>query len=218
MSTFVINAETRSDLGKGASRRLRRLAGTIPAVVYGGSDAPQSLSLLHKDIIKATQSEAFFSSVIDLNIDGKVQKVIVKDLQRHPAKQQILHADFLRAGKGTTLSLSVPLHFTNQETNSAVKQGGRVTHLMTQVDITSDAAHLPEFLEVDMQDVELGQIVHLSEIILPEGVEIPALQQGEDHDQPVATIIAKRDSADDADAADADDSAVAEDAGEAEEA
>lgn len=217
MSTFTIIAETRTDLGKGASRRLRRLAGLVPAVVYGGEQQPVSLSILHKDLIKATQSEAFFASVVDLSIDGKVQKVIVKDLQRHPAKQQILHVDFLRAGKGTILSLSVPLHFTHEDSNDAVKQGGRITHLMTQVDITSDASHLPEFLEVNMQTVELGQIVHMSDIILPEGVEIPALQQGEDHNQPVATIIAKRDSADDTDA-DTDSSDVAEDAGEAEEA
>jgi len=213
MSTFTVNAETRTDLGKGASRRLRRLANLVPAVVYGGEQQPQSLSIPHKDLIKATQSEAFFSSVIDLNIDGKVQKVIVKDLQRHPAKQQILHADFLRAGAGATLSLVVPLHFINEDTNEAIKQGGRVTHIMNQVDITCDAAHLPEFLVVDMKDVEAGQIVHLSDIVLPEGIQIPVLLQGEDHDQPVTTIIAKKadaDNADDADAADDADTDAAE--------
>ncbi|MEH6473276.1 MAG: 50S ribosomal protein L25/general stress protein Ctc [Halopseudomonas sp.] len=193
MSTFVINAETRTDMGKGASRRLRRLAGTIPAVVYGGADAPQSLSIPHKDILKATQSEAFFSSVINLNIDGKEQKVILKDLQRHPAKQQILHADFLRAAPGVKLTITVPLHFTNEELSEAIRLGGKASHTINQVEISCDAAHLPEFLEIDMQNIEAGHIIHLSEIKLPEGVVIPALQLGTDHDQPVATIARKRD-------------------------
>ncbi|MEH6825463.1 MAG: 50S ribosomal protein L25/general stress protein Ctc [Motiliproteus sp.] len=191
MSTFTINAAVRTDLGKGASRRLRRLAGTIPAVVYGGTEAPQSLSIAHKEILKATQSEAFFASVIDLSIDGKVEKVIVKDLQRHPAKQQILHADFLRAAPGVTLTITVPLHFTNEELNEAIKQGATITHSVNQVEINCDAAHLPEFIAVDIQNFEAGHIIHLSEIKLPEGVQIPALQLGEDHDQPVATINRK---------------------------
>ncbi len=193
MSTFTINAATRTDLGKGASRRLRRLAGTIPAVVYGGTEAPQSLSIAHKEILKATQSEAFFSNVITLNVDGTEQKVIVKDLQRHPAKQQILHADFLRAAPGVTLTITVPLHFTNEELNEAIKQGGKVTHTVNQVEISCDASHLPEFIEIDMEKIEAGHIIHLSEIKLPEGVEIPVLKQGEDHNQPIATIARKRD-------------------------
>lgn len=192
MSTFVINAEVRNDLGKGASRRLRREAGLIPAIVYGGKNKPVSLSIAHKDIIKATQSEAFFSSVITLNVDGKEQKVILKDLQRHPAKQQILHADFQRALKGTKLHVTIPLHFINEELSAAIKLGGKATHTISQVDISCDAAHLPEFIEVDMQNVKAGHIIHLSELVLPKGVEIPALQLGSDHDQPVATIAEKR--------------------------
>ncbi|MEH6649722.1 MAG: 50S ribosomal protein L25/general stress protein Ctc [Motiliproteus sp.] len=192
MSTFTINATVRNDLGKGASRRLRRLEGTIPAIVYGGKNKPVSLSIAHKDIIKATQSEAFFSSIITLNVEGKEQKVILKDLQRHPAKQQILHADFQRALKGTLLTVIVPLHFINEEKSEAIKLGGKATHTISQIEINCDAAHLPEFIEVDMENVAIGHIIHLSELVLPSGVEIPVLKLGADHDQPVATIAAKR--------------------------
>jgi large subunit ribosomal protein L25 len=201
MSAFTINATVRNDLGKGASRRLRRLEDTIPAVVYGGKNKPVSLSIAHKDIIKAVQSEAFFSSVITLNVEGKEQKVVIKDLQRHPAKNLILHADFQRALKGTKLTVIVPLHFTNEDLSDAIKMGGKPTHTINQVEINCDAAHLPEFIEVDMQNVEAGHIIHLSELVLPEGVVIPALQLGADHDQPVATIAAKR--GEDADEAEA---------------
>ncbi|MFT6914081.1 MAG: large subunit ribosomal protein L25 [Motiliproteus sp.] len=192
MSAFTIISETRTDLGKGASRRLRRLAFQVPAVVYGGEEKPQSLSILHKELYKATLSESFFSSIIDLSVDGKVQKVIIKDIQRHPSKQQILHVDFLRATAGAQLSLTVPLHFINEDLNEAIKHGGRVTHTMSQADITCDAAHLPEFLVIDMQHIAAGQIVHLSDIVLPEGIQIPALAQGEDHNQAVTTIVAKK--------------------------
>ena len=191
MSAFTINATVRNDLGKGASRRLRRLESTIPAIVYGGKNKPVSLSIAHKDIIKATESEAFFSSVITLNVDGKEQKVILKDLQRHPAKHLILHADFQRALKGTKLTLTIPLHFTNEDKSEAIRLGGKPTHTISQVEVSCDAASLPEFIEVDMQNVEAGHIIHLSELVLPKGVEIPVLALGADHDQPVATITQK---------------------------
>jgi large subunit ribosomal protein L25 len=150
------------------------------------------LSIAHKDIIKATDSEAFFSSVISLDVDGKEQKVILKALQRHPAKHLILHADFQRALKGSTLTVTVPLHFINEDKSEAVKLGGKPTHTINQIEIECDAAHLPEFIEVDMQNIEVGHIIHLSELTLPKGVVIPALALGADHDQPVATIARKR--------------------------
>ncbi|RDE18137.1 50S ribosomal protein L25/general stress protein Ctc [Motiliproteus coralliicola] len=192
MSEFTLNAQARNDLGKGASRRLRREAGLIPAVIYGGKEEPQSITLEHKAIIKAAESESFFSSLLTLSVDGAEQKVILKDLQRHPAKQLVLHADFQRAVNGETFTITVPLHFINEDKCSAIKLGGKASHIVNQVEIACTPETLPEFLSVDMQNVEVGQIVHLSDVQLPEGVEIPSLKLGADHNQPVATIARKR--------------------------
>ena len=192
MSEFVLNAEARADLGKGASRRLRREAGLIPAVIYGGNAEPKSITLEHKEIIKAASNEAFFSSILTLNVDGAEEKVILKDLQRHPAKQLVLHADFQRAVSGEKLTLTVPVHFVNEDKCEAIKLGGKASHIVNQVEICTTPEALPEYLTIDMQNVEVGQIVHLSDVALPEGVEIPALKLGADYNQPVASIARKR--------------------------
>ena len=189
MTDFTLNAKNRGDLGKGASRRLRRLADEIPAVIYGGNKDPQSISLLHKDLSHALENEAFFSHVIGLSIDGKAEDVILKDVQRHPAKARILHADFLRINKKQKLNVKVPLHFINEDTSVGVKmQGGAVSHSMSELDITCLPGDLPEYIEVDLAEVELEQIVHISDIKLPKGVESVALSHGMDHDLPVAAI------------------------------
>ena len=189
---FSLNAELREDTGKGSSRRLRRLEDKVPAIVYGGKKNPANITLAHKDIMKATENEAFFSHIIALNIGDKSEDVIVKDMQRHPAKPRILHVDFLRVSKNKPIHVNVPLHFINEETAIGVKQdGGKVSHSMTDVEIICLPAKLPEFLEVDMADVELDQVVHLSDIKLPEGVELAAFSHGgddHDHDLPVAAI------------------------------
>ena len=190
MSTdFVLNAKSREDTGKGASRRLRRLAGEVPAIVYGGKKGAQKLTLLHKEIAKALDNEAFYSHIIALDIDGKSEDVILKDVQRHPAKKIILHLDFLRVSKSTKLQTRVPLHFVNEDTSVGVKMGGGiVAHTMTELEVLCLPKDLPEYIEVDMAEVEVGQIVHISDIKLPKGVESVALNQGADHDLSVATI------------------------------
>jgi large subunit ribosomal protein L25 len=206
MSTedFALDAQVRTDAGKGASRRLRR-EGLVPAIIYGGKKEPQNISLEFKELIKHLEHEAFYSHIITINVDGKKEDAILKDLQRHPAKAQIFHADFLRVSKDQKFTTNVPLHFINEDTCKGVKlQGGVISHSMTQLEITCLPADLPEFIEVDLAEVELGQIVHISDLTLPKGVESVALAHGHDHDLPVAAINKpKGSSADDEDASDA---------------
>lgn len=190
MSDFTLDATTRNDLGKGASRRLRRLAGDVPAIIYGGDKAPVNVSVSHNELSKQLQHESFYSHIITLNVDGAAESVILKDVQRHPSKPQVLHLDFLRVSKNTKLHKQVPLHFINAETSVGVKtQGGQVVHNLTQLDITCLPADLPEFIEVDLANVEAGQIVHISDLKLPKGVASVDLAKGADHDLAVATIL-----------------------------
>jgi large subunit ribosomal protein L25 len=190
MSTeFTLHAKGREDTGKGASRRLRRLAGEVPAIVYGGKKAPAQISLSQKDITKALENEAFYSHIISLEVDGKSEDVIIKDLQRHPAKAYVMHMDFFRVSKTTKLQTRAPLHFINEEECVGVKLGGGlIAHSMTDIEISCLPKDLPEYIEVDMAEVELGATVHLSDIKLPKGVESVALSHGDDHDLPVAAV------------------------------
>ncbi|HEX5841738.1 MAG TPA: 50S ribosomal protein L25/general stress protein Ctc [Pseudomonas sp.] len=188
---FALNAEVRSDLGKGASRRLRRNVAMVPAVVYGGEKAPQSISLLAKELAKLLENEAAFSHVLSLNVAGAAETVLIKALQRHPAKGYVMHADFVRVIAGQKLTAHVPLHFLNQETSVGVKQqGGEVSHTLVEVEVSCQPQDLPEFIEVDMAAVAVGQIVHLSDLKLPKGVELVALAHG--NDLAVANIHASR--------------------------
>ncbi|MEH6627179.1 MAG: 50S ribosomal protein L25/general stress protein Ctc [Motiliproteus sp.] len=191
MSDFIINAEKRTLQGKGASRRLRRLEGNIPAIIFGGNQEPQPLTLIHKDLLKQLESESFYSSILTISIDGSEEKVILKDLQRHPAKIAVLHADFQRVLPGENVKITIPLHFINEDTNPAIKLGAVASHTTNQVRVIATPETLPEYLAVDMQNVEPGQIVHLSDVIVPEGVEIEALRLGADHDQAVGNVTAK---------------------------
>ena len=190
MSTdFTLHAKGREDTGKGASRRLRRLAGEIPAIVYGGTKAATQISLSQKDVTKALENEAFYSHIISLDIDGKSEDVIIKDLQRHPAKAYVMHMDFFRVSKTTKLQTRAPLHFINEEACVGVKLGGGlIAHSMTDLEISCLPKDLPEYIEVDMADIEIGQTVHLSDIKLPKGVESVALSHGDDHDLTVAAV------------------------------
>ncbi|MGE8501121.1 LSU ribosomal protein L25P [Ectopseudomonas oleovorans] len=188
---FALNAEVRSDLGKGASRRLRRNASLVPAVIYGGEKAPQSISLLAKDLAKLLENEAAFSHVLSLNVAGAKESVVIKALQRHPAKGFVLHADFQRVVAGQKLSAHVPLHFINEATSVGVKQqGGEVSHTLNEVEVSCLPKDLPEFIEVDLAAVEVGQNLHLSDLKLPKGVELVALAHG--NDLAVANIHASR--------------------------
>ncbi|KTD08473.1 50S ribosomal protein L25/general stress protein Ctc [Legionella jamestowniensis] len=187
MSTIVLEAESRNDIGKGASRRLRRLENKVPAVLYGGEKAPKTIHLLHNKVIKALENESIFSSVFDLNVDGKVEHVILKDLQRHPYKPVILHMDLQRVSAKDILVKNVPIHFTNEQDSKGVRAGGIVTHTMTQVEVRCKAKDLPEFIEVDMTNVGLDDVVHLSDLKLPKGVQL-ATALDESHNLPVVSI------------------------------
>ncbi|MFC4764211.1 50S ribosomal protein L25/general stress protein Ctc [Dyella koreensis] len=199
--THEIKAQSRNDEGKGASRRLRR-ADFVPAVVYGAGQAPQSIQIEHNTILLAAKHEWFFSSVLDLNVDGKVQKVLVRDWQKHPFKQQMLHMDFLRINENEAVRVNVPLHFLNQEKSPAGKTSGVViSHNLTEVEVSCLPKNLPEFLEVDLSDLKPGEIVHLSQIKLPAGVEILALHLGADHDIAVVTANTVKEEAEEAPAA-----------------
>jgi large subunit ribosomal protein L25 len=197
MSEFTLSAELREDAGKGASRRLRRENG-VPAIVYGGKAGgndrkPTAITLKSNELKKALENEAFYSSIITLNVAGKEEQVILKDLQRHPAKPMIWHADFLRVSKSTKIKAHVPLHFLNEETCVGVKLGGgKITHQLTSLDIICSAGDLPEFIEVDLAAVEVGTVIHLSDLKLPKGIESQALSHGPEHDTAVVTVNAPK--------------------------
>ncbi|MDA9941403.1 50S ribosomal protein L25/general stress protein Ctc [Luminiphilus sp.] len=222
---FIVVAETRVDEGKGASRRLRRLEGKMPAVIYGGDQEAQSLTLIRKDFEYMLENEACFSSILEVQVGGKSQNAIIKDIQRHPAKGFPMHADFLRVRMDQAIKVNVPLHFINEEQCTGVKLGGgMIQKQATDIEIQCLPKDLPEYLEVDMLDVELGQIVHLSDITLPEGAIATALELGDDHDLAIASVIAPRgikgddedETSEDADGASesGDEDAAAGDAGE----
>jgi len=191
--SFIVVAETRVDEGKGASRRLRRLEGKMPAVIYGTDQDAQSLTLIRKDFEYMLENEACFSSILEVQVDGKSQNAIIKDIQRHPAKGFPMHADFLRVRMDQAIKVNVPLHFINEEQCTGVKLGGgMIQKQATDIEIQCLPKDLPEYLEVDMLEVELGGIVHLSDITLPEGAIATALELGDDHDLAIASVIAPR--------------------------
>ena len=184
-----ITAYGREDAGKGASRRLRR-AGRIPAIVYGGHAEPASIELDHEKTWLASQNEWFYSSILTMDVDGKAQKVLLRDMQRHPYRQQIMHLDFQRVSENEAIRTAVPLHFLNQDKSPAGKAADVViTHELNEVVVSCLPKDLPEYIEVDLADFALGGIVHLSELKLPAGVEIPELKLGKEHD--VAVVVAK---------------------------
>ncbi|MCI0506715.1 MAG: 50S ribosomal protein L25/general stress protein Ctc [Gammaproteobacteria bacterium] len=189
---FNVTAEIRKDVGKGASRRLRQ-AGKVPGILYGAGKEAVSLIMEHNHIMHHLEHEAFYSHILNVSIDGKAQKAVLKDVQRHPAKPVIMHVDFLRVSETNKIHMHVPLHFINGDIAPGVKiDGGLVSHLMSSVDIVCLAKDLPEFLEVDLANMKVGESLHLSDIKLPQGVEIPALAQGPDHDLPVVSIHVKK--------------------------
>jgi large subunit ribosomal protein L25 len=201
--THEIKAQSRKDEGKGASRRLRR-ASFVPAVVYGAGQAPESIQIEHNTILLAAKNEWFFSSVLDLNVDGKVQKVLVRDWQKHPFKQLMMHMDFLRVDEKAAIRVSVPLHFLNKEKSAAAKTSGVViSHNLTEVEITCLPKDLPEAIELDLADLKPGDIIHLSQLKLPKNVELVALHGGEGHDTPVVTANVMQEEAEEAPPAEA---------------
>jgi large subunit ribosomal protein L25 len=182
-----IKAQSRKDEGKGASRRLRH-AGFVPAVVYGAGQPPQSIQVLHNTILLASKNEWFFSSILDLNVDDKVQKVLVRDWQKHPFKQLMMHMDFLRVNEKEALRVSVPLHFLNKETSPAAKTAGVViSHNLTEVEVSCLPKDLPEYIDVDLAELKPGDIIHLSKLQLPANVELVIQIVDESSDVAVVT-------------------------------
>jgi len=186
---ITINAETRTDLGKGASRRLR-LAEKIPAIVYGAGD-PISLTIDLREMRPNVDNEAFYASLVNLVIDGnkKAEKVIVRDIQHHPFKVDVMHVDFQRVDAKKTMHITVHLHFTGEDVAPGVKAGGLVGHVINEVEIICLPKDIPEFIEVDISALELGESLHMSDIKMPKGVELAALSHGDDnHDESVVSI------------------------------
>ena len=185
--SFDVNAESRSDMGKGASRRLRR-AGKVPAIIYGSGES-QTISLVQNELLQHLDHEAFYSHILKVKVDGKAQKAVLRDVQRHPFKIDILHVDFQRVSDNDVIKMHVPLHFIGEEVAPGVKLGGgQVLHNLTDVEVSCKAKDLPEFIEVDLSQLEVGSSVHLSNLTLPAGVELVQLSHGADHDLPVAAI------------------------------
>ncbi|MGR8920487.1 MAG: 50S ribosomal protein L25/general stress protein Ctc [Gammaproteobacteria bacterium] len=192
MNKFEIEAESRHDRGKGASRRLRR-AGKVPAIVYGAHKDPVAIQLGHNDVLQHAEHEAFYSHILDLKIDGTAEKVVIKDMQRHPFKPFIQHMDFQRVDESEALTMRVPLHFLNEGTCVGVKQhGGVISHLMSDLEITCLPKDLPEYIEVDVAELDVGDAIHLGQLTMPEGVQITSLIQGGEDSLPVVQVIVPR--------------------------
>ncbi|MDP1557391.1 MAG: 50S ribosomal protein L25/general stress protein Ctc [Nitrosomonas sp.] len=185
-----ITANKRTLQGKGASRRLR-ISGKVPGVIYGGETPAQSIELDHNNLYHKLKLEAFHASILSLEVDGKKEQVLLRDTQRHPFKQQVLHVDFQRIDQNKKIHMKVPLHFINAELSPGVKtSGGNVSHVMTEVDISCLPKDLPEFITVDLVELAAGHTLHLSDLVLSKDIEISMLAKGDD--SPVVTIVIPR--------------------------
>ena len=185
-----ITASSRKDEGKGASRRLR-LSGHVPAIIYGAKLEPQCIQFEHNHLWMASQNEWFYSSILELSIDGAMQKVLLRDLQRHPYKQQLLHLDLQRIDENAPIRFNVPLHFMNQDVSPAGKTADVIVlHELNEVEVSCLPRDLPEFISVDLSSLTLGDIIHMSQLTLPADVTLPALRLGKEHD--LAVVIAKQ--------------------------
>ena len=179
---FEVQAELRTDTGKGASRRLRH-AGQVPAIIYGADKAPISLTLDHNKFLRHLEEEAFYAHILTVTVDGKKHQAVLKDLQRHPASdQRIMHADFLRVSAKNAMTMTVQLHFMGDELAPGIKAGGKMSHLMSDVEISCLPKDLPEYIEVDTSTLELDAAIHLSELVLPEGVTLTALAHSQEEE------------------------------------
>lgn len=186
---FEIEAVSRGEQGKGASRRLRR-DGMVPGIIYGGGKDPEMFATKHSDLIQHLDHEAFYSHILTVKVDGKPQKVVLKDLQRHPAKPFVTHVDLLRVAESDRIKMHVPLHFINEDTAPGIKAGGQVSHTVTDVEVICEAKNLPEYIEVDLGGMQVGDIIHMTDLKLPEGVALVALTHGDEseHDTAIVSI------------------------------
>ncbi len=202
---IVLRAEFREHVGKGASRRLRRLADKVPGILYGGGRDAVPLSIAYRELTKAMQEETFFSQILNLEVGEATQACVLRDVQRHPATDRVQHVDFLRIRDDLPVHMNVPLHYVNEDRCVGVKLGGgRLAHNLIEVEVSCLPKHLPEFIEVDVEQLEVGHALHLSDLALPEGVQLVVLALGADHDVPVASVMARRGGGDARDDPDAD--------------
>jgi large subunit ribosomal protein L25 len=179
---FQLSGEIRGDNGKGASRRLRR-HGKVPAILYGGGEEPMPLTLDHNELLRNLDHEAFYSHILVIKVGRKKHQAILKDIQRHPARPEVLHLDLLRVKADEEIRVHVPLHFVNEDTAPGIKEGGSISHDMIDVEVDCLPKNLPEYLEVNVGEMGIGDALHLSELKVPEGVTIVALSHGDEHDQ-----------------------------------
>jgi large subunit ribosomal protein L25 len=187
--SLEVSAKSRTVQGKGASRRLRS-AGVVPGILYGGTTPAQSIELEHKALWFQLKSEAFHASILTMELDGQKQQVLLRDVQIHPWRQLIQHVDFQRVAQDREVTMRVPLHFVNAEQAQAVKFGGAiVTHIMNEIEVACLPKFLPEFIAVDLSQINVGHSVHMSDLQLPEGVRLPGLARG---DSPVASASIPR--------------------------
>ncbi len=190
--SFELNATLRDDMGKGASRRLRR-AKKLPAVVYGSSKDAISITLEQKEIQYNLPDEQFYSQVLSLNIDGKAEDVLLRDIQHHPFKQEVMHMDFIRVDANKVVHVFSQLHFVGEEVSPGVKtEDGVVNHVIVEVELECLPKNIPEFIEVDLSEMHVGDVIHLSDLKLPEGVSVLALKQGEEHDTAVVGMHVRK--------------------------
>ena len=184
----VINAEVREGAGKGASRRLRH-QGKVPAIIYGAGRPPRALVFDHNRVLLKLENESFYSSILNIKVGEKSQAAILKDVQRHPARPQVMHMDFQRIVDDVEIKMNVPLHFIGEDAAPGIKTGGgSISRLLNDVEVSCLPKYLPEYLEVDISELELDEMLNLSDIKLPEGVEIPQLAPGIGNDQPMVSI------------------------------
>jgi large subunit ribosomal protein L25 len=189
--SFELNAEPRTDTGKGASRRLR-YAGKVPAIMYGGGKDPEALTLSHNEVQRNLEHEAFYSHILSIKIGGTETRAILRDMQRHPSRPVVMHMDLQRINEAEKLKTQVPLHFAGEDVAPGVKAGGLVSHDLTEVGIECLPKDLPEYIDVDISGLDVGEALHLSDLQVPEGVTLPDLARGEGHDLAIVSIHAKR--------------------------
>lgn len=186
---FIINAQKRDKKGTSSSRNIRR-EGMVPAIIYGADTAEETISLNKFEIAKNLDNDAFYSQVLDISLDGKKQQVILRDIQRHPAKREILHMDFQRIKADQKINVTIPIKFVNEDKAPGVKiDGGIVSHLMTELEVVCLPADIPENITVDLIDLPIDKSIHLTELNLPDGVELTLLQHGDDESSDMAVVV-----------------------------
>ncbi len=190
--SLELNATLRDDKGKGASRRLRH-ANALPAIIYGGEKDPVSITLQQKDIQHKLPDESFYSQVLSLNVDGTNEDVLVRDIQHHPYKMEVMHMDFVRVDAKKVVHVHSQLHFVGEEVSPGVKtEDGVISHVIIEVELECLPKNIPDYIEVDLSEMHVGDVIHLSDLNMPEGVEVLALKHGDDNDSVVASMHARK--------------------------